>query len=179
LNKRRINEEAVEDGLKGKYCAVVSQNSGILTGPGFAPDFAKSPANVLEGSPIMSDSTSLYEKIGGATAIDRFVTLFYKRVNADPLLNPFFANTDMDRQMNAQRQFMTMALGGPVLRNDFDLAKVHQGRGIGLQHLTRFTEHLLAALHSAEIDPVNADEIVARVATWSSVVLGESGGVDG
>jgi hemoglobin len=128
---------------------------------------------------MMSDSKSLYEKIGGAPAVSKFVVLFYERVVADPLLAPFFANTDMEHQIEAQRKFMNMALGGPATQDEFDLAEAHQGRGIGREHLTRFTEHLLAALHSAEIAPADANAIIAQVATWSPAVLGESGGVDG
>ncbi len=127
----------------------------------------------------MSTPTSVYERIGGAEAINRFVVLFYERVTADPMLLPFFQNTDMDRQMAAQSKFMTMALGGPVLKSDFDLNEVHRGRGIRREHLTRFTEHLLAAMYSANVDRADADDVVSRVATWSAEVLGESGGVDG
>ncbi len=127
----------------------------------------------------MNEPTNIFEQIGGHEKISQVVELFYQRVMQDSLLAPFFAQSQLEQQKTAQRQFLTMALDGPVERSDFDLHRTHRGRGIRREHLTRFTEHLLAALQTAQVDAGPADQIIARVATYSSQVLGESGGVDG
>ena len=57
---------------------------------------------------------SLYQRIGGAPAVNAAVELFYAKVLSDNLLIPFFANMDM-RQIKAhQRMFLTYAFGGFV-----------------------------------------------------------------
>lgn len=38
---------------------------------------------------------TIYEKLGGAPAIEAAVPLFYKKVLADATVNHFFKNTDM------------------------------------------------------------------------------------
>ncbi|WP_235641400.1 hypothetical protein [[Limnothrix rosea] IAM M-220] len=42
--------------------------------------------------------STLYEKLGGAAAVDLAVDNFYQKVLADDRVKAFFANTDMDRQ---------------------------------------------------------------------------------
>ncbi len=60
----------------------------------------------------MTDS-SLYERLGGEAAITACVGMFYDRIMGDPKLSPFFDDLDMDKQINKQIAFMTMAFGGP------------------------------------------------------------------
>jgi len=55
---------------------------------------------------------TLYEAIGGFTAIDRLVTAFYKRVGKHPKLIPIFPD-DLTETARKQRLFLTMFLGGP------------------------------------------------------------------
>ncbi|HXG48336.1 MAG TPA: hypothetical protein VNO52_11980, partial [Methylomirabilota bacterium] len=38
---------------------------------------------------------SIYDQIGGASAVEATVEAFYERVLADPLLKPFFARTNL------------------------------------------------------------------------------------
>ncbi len=122
--------------------------------------------------------STLYEKIGGAAAIERLVDEFYDRVLADPVLAPFFANTPMERQRRMQKIFMTLALGGPEPDEPIDLYQAHRGRGIKRDHLTRFTELLLQTLESIGISNEDANKVIARIATYSDEVLGETS-VDG
>ena len=45
---------------------------------------------------------SLYTRIGGATAVQGTLDVFYKKVLADPLLSPFFEGVDMEKQRKKQ-----------------------------------------------------------------------------
>jgi hemoglobin len=122
---------------------------------------------------------NLYDQIGGAMGIETLMSSFYQRVLQDPLLQPFFAEAEIERLQKMQAQFFSMALGMPNVRDDFSLFEIHADRGIKREHLSRFTEHLLATLHDAGINESHSSEIVARIATYSPQILGESGGVDG
>ena len=61
----------------------------------------------------MTADASLYERLGGAPAIDAAAELFYRKVMSNPLLEPYFADVNMDRQVAKQAAFLTLALGGP------------------------------------------------------------------
>jgi len=41
------------------------------------------------------------------------VDIFYKRMLEDPRVSSFFKSTDMVKQRNQQKLFLSMALGGP------------------------------------------------------------------
>jgi hemoglobin len=77
-----------------------------------------------------------------------------------------------------QRAFFSVALGGPEPDEKISLYEVHQGRGIQVKHLTRFTEHLMNTLREIGVEETDANKIYQRIATYSNDVLGESS-VDG
>ncbi len=56
--------------------------------------------------------STLYEKLGGEPAIDAAVDLFYDKVLADERISQFFSNTDMARQRQHQKMFLSYAFGG-------------------------------------------------------------------
>jgi|SRR5699024_5495466 len=60
---------------------------------------------------------SIYKAIGGADAIDRIVSAFYKRVAKHPDLIPIFP-TDLTETAYKQRLFLTQFFGGPPLYNE-------------------------------------------------------------
>ena len=122
--------------------------------------------------------TSLYEQIGGAETIDKLIGRFYQNVLADPLLMPFFENTSIEKLTNIQKAFFSVALGGPEPDEKISLYEVHQGRGIQIKHLTRFTEHLLNTLREIGVEEDHAKKVYERIGTYSNDVLGESS-VDG
>jgi hemoglobin len=121
---------------------------------------------------------TLYERIGGKPKIERLVTAFYQRVLSDPLLMPFFENTEVERLKRMQIAFFTIALGGPEPSEMPSLVQAHRGRGIRRNHLTRFTEILIETLKSLDIDEHDINKIYERVATYSNDILGDTS-VDG
>jgi hemoglobin len=57
---------------------------------------------------------SLYEKIGGKSALDAAVELFYVKVLADDRVNHFFEDVNMNAQKSKQKAFLAAALGAPA-----------------------------------------------------------------
>lgn len=122
--------------------------------------------------------SSLYEEIGGEETIDKLIATFYRHVLADPLLGPFFENTSIEKLTAMQKAFFRIALGGPSPDIKVNLWEVHRGRGIERQHLTKFTEYLVAALSEIGVEEDSAKRVYERIATYADDVLGESS-VDG
>lgn len=73
---------------------------------------------------------SLYQRLGGASAINALVDGMYKKIFADPDLVDFFRKTDKEHQMEMQRQFLTYATGGAQEYHGKSMLDAHKGRGI-------------------------------------------------
>ena len=89
---------------------------------------------------------TIYDQIGGKTAITAAVDLFYDKVLADPVLTRYFVHTGMVRQKTHLRAFLAAALGGPDLYVGTSMATAHAGRGITNEAFDHVVEHLVAAL---------------------------------
>lgn len=68
----------------------------------------------IQGGIGLSSNVTLYEAIGGATAVRRLVEAFYPEVLKDPLLAPLFPE-DIRPVMEKQYMFLTQFFGGPRL----------------------------------------------------------------
>ncbi len=119
-------------------------------------------------------TVTLYERIGGKPAIESLITSFYQRVLFDPELERFFQHTAIEKLKSMQVAFFTIALGGPEPGFPISLREAHAGRGIGREHLSRFTEHLLDTLGEAGFGDEIALGVVGRISMYADEVVGES-----
>ncbi|MFP6582957.1 MAG: group 1 truncated hemoglobin, partial [Candidatus Hydrogenedentota bacterium] len=69
--------------------------------------------------------SELFEQIGGRTAVNAAVDVFYGCVLEDDRIKHFFDAVDMKKQRNKQRAFLTMAFGGPNNYTGLDMRKGH------------------------------------------------------
>jgi hemoglobin len=124
-------------------------------------------------------SGSLYEKVGGEAGIASMVGDFYHTVRADELIGRFFAKTDMTRLASMQKEFFSMALGGPVVYSGRPLSHAHHHLAIERKHFQRFIECLLQTLEKHQLTREDKDEILSRVALYADEVIGMGSGNDG
>ncbi|MCF6768595.1 group 1 truncated hemoglobin [Thiotrichales bacterium 19S11-10] len=92
----------------------------------------------------MSNST-LFERLGGATAVNTAVDIFYRKVLADDRVNYFFDGVDMDKQIQKQKGFLTMVFGGPNNYTGKDMREGHRhlvAKGLNDSHVDIIIEHL-------------------------------------
>jgi len=123
----------------------------------------------------MTDS-SLYERLGGEAAITATVGMFYDRIMGDPKLSPFFEDLDMDKQINKQIAFMTMAFGGPHEYTGRDLRTAHArliNRGLNETHFGLVAGHLIATLETLSVPRPLIDEVLSIVGTTKAEVLNQ------
>jgi hemoglobin len=90
----------------------------------------------------MDQGKSLYEELGGEPAVTAAVEEFYKRVLSDPDLEEFFAETNMEVQKKHQKNFLTLALGGPKSYTGKDMRKAHQHLKLNDTHFDLIKKHL-------------------------------------
>jgi hemoglobin len=125
----------------------------------------------------MTDTSSLYDRLGGSNGISDLVVEFYERVLNDPLLVPFFKNTSMDHLRTMQREFFTIATGGPS-EVVLPLKVAHGGRGIADKQYQRFVEHLLTTLENRGLDSGDVEAILDRLALEHDSIVDAPGQPD-
>lgn len=106
--------------------------------------------------------STLFDKIGGETAVNAAVDIFYRKVLADDSINHFFETTDMAAQHAKQKSFLTMAFGGPNNYSGDDMRTAHAplvARGLNEDHFNAVASHLQSTLQELKV----ADELIAEV----------------
>lgn len=119
-------------------------------------------------------SDSLYERIGGAPAVEAAVDVFYRRVLADPHISHFFDDTDMDAQRSKQKAFLTMAFGGPNEYTGKDLSDAHRDlvrRGMNDSHFDAVAGHLQATLEELGVPEAETGEVMTIAGGTRDAVL--------
>lgn len=112
---------------------------------------------------MATQSTSLYEQIGGQPAVEAAVDLFYRKVLADDRISHFFDDVDMDRQIAKQKAFLTYVFGGPANYSGQDMRRGHAHlieRGLNDSHFNAVIELLGQSLKELGV----ADELIGQVA---------------
>jgi hemoglobin len=111
--------------------------------------------------------SSLYEKLGGKEAVDLAVDNFYQKVLNDDRIKHFFANTDMQKQRNHQKDFMTYAFGGNDTFSGRSMREAHrelvENMGLTDVHFDAIAENLVTTLQELNISQDLIDEVVTIV----------------
>ncbi|WP_448570653.1 group I truncated hemoglobin [Trichothermofontia sp.] len=108
--------------------------------------------------------TTLFEKLGGAAAVDLAVDKFYERVLQDDRIKHFFANIDMAKQRQHQKDFLTYAFGGTDKYNGRYMREAHKAlveqQGLNGEHFDAVAENLMETLKEIGV----SEELRAEVA---------------
>lgn len=118
----------------------------------------------------MSTET-IYEDIGGREAVEAVVSDFYDRVLVDPLLEPYFEDTDTEQLYAHQVQFVSSVAGGPVEYDGRDMRTAHEGLGITGEAFERVAEHLEAALRANDVPEEHVATILEAFGSYEEDVV--------
>ncbi|MBT4740242.1 MAG: group 1 truncated hemoglobin [Rhodospirillaceae bacterium] len=118
---------------------------------------------------------TLLEQIGGEAAVDAAVDIFYKKIIADDVVQPFFANTDMDSQSRKQKLFLTTVLNGTSKGALSYMRRVHKGlvhdQGLTDVHFDAVAHHLQGTLEELEVPTDLIGQIMESVGGMRDAVL--------
>lgn len=118
---------------------------------------------------------NLYQRLGGAAAVDQAVDIFYRKVLTDDRINHFFDDTDMDGQIAKQKAFLTLAFGGPSHYSGKDMRAGHRhlvARGLNDGHVDAVIELLGSSLKELGVDDATIGEVAAIAEGARNDVLG-------
>ncbi len=123
---------------------------------------------------IQDSSSTLYERVGGNSAVAAVVNLLYDGIIKDPLLLPFFDGIDVRRQKSKLVAFLSTVFGGSTGYSGEDLRQAHGhlvARGLSDQHFDAVADHLQSTLEELSVPATLVEEIMAIVESTRNDVL--------
>ena len=103
--------------------------------------------------------TTLYERIGGAPAVETAVHIFYEKVLADDRVKDFFQDLDIVAQEQKQKKFLTMVFGGPNDYTGKDMRDAHSSLGLKDEHFDAVVEDLAATLKELGVSDADIGDV--------------------
>ena len=123
-------------------------------------------------SPMQAASPSLYDRLGGQTAITAVVDDFVGNVAADKRINGFFANTDIPRLKRLLVEQICAGTGGPCTYTGRDMRTAHTGMRITDAHFNALVEDLVKSLDKFKVPQREKDELLAVLGPMKPDIVG-------
>ncbi len=112
-----------------------------------------------KGKTVMKEK-SLYDRLGGKTAITAVVDEFVANVAADTRINKFFATTDIPNlKMHLVNQICE-ASGGPCKYTGRTMKETHKGMGVSSADFNALVEDLAKALDKFKVGEKEKGELL-------------------
>ena len=118
-----------------------------------------------------STTQPLYDRLGGAAAIDAALALMFDKLVADPQLAPYFEKVNLARHFAKVSTFICAALGGPQVCQGKDMRTAHARLSISADEFGRVAGHLSAALAELGVPADLAAELLAVVGSLAPEVV--------
>ncbi len=118
---------------------------------------------------------TLLEQIGGESAVNAAVDIFYKKIMADDVVSPFFANTDMESQNRKQKLFLTTVLNGTSKGTLSYMRRAHKdlvhSHGLSDVHFDAVAHHLQSTLEELRVPDDLLGQVMGAVGSMRDAVL--------
>ena len=121
--------------------------------------------------------SSLFDRIGGMTAVNAAVEIFYEKVMADETVSPFFRWVDMRAQSGKLKAFLAYAFGAPMKYTGKSMQNAHAHlveKGLNDLHFNAVAGHLVETLKELEVDQSLISEVAQIAESTRNDVLGKS-----
>ena len=118
-----------------------------------------------------TQSTTLYERLGGQDTIDTVVENLLYRIADDPEVVVFFANTNIDLFAESLASQLCDVSDGPCRYEGPPMDRAHQHMGLTDVHFNRLVEHLDAAMQEEGIALGARNELLGRLAPMYAGVM--------
>ena len=122
---------------------------------------------------------SLYERLGGMTAIRAVVDDFVARILADERVNHWFAHAASSPEMAAAYKakladFICQGTGGPCHYTGADIVSAHRGRGVTEEAFNAVVEDLKATLDKLHVPQKEQADLLGILGPMKPAVVQES-----
>ena len=109
---------------------------------------------------MTTQTKSLYDRLGGADAINALTESWVARVGGDDRANGKFVRTDIERLMKEVIDQLCEATGGPCTYTGRSMLETHAGMKVTAGEFDVVMQHLDAALDELNVPKTERDELV-------------------
>jgi hemoglobin len=106
---------------------------------------------------------TLYDRLGGAAAVEQLVDELSRRLLDDPRLGPAFAELNLDILQQHRAAYLTVILDGPEEYEGRSMREAHQPLGLTADDMDAFLVVLRGVLDDAAVDGPDASAIVRAI----------------
>jgi hemoglobin len=155
------------------YAAVLSLSLAFLVGAACSSDKNKQAGDTLAAI-TTSDTTanrSLFDRLGGKSAITAVVDTFVSRVAADTRINKKFARSDIPRVKAMLVDQICAQTGGPCTYTGRTMKEAHRNMGVTEGEFNALVEDLVAALNTFKVPKREQDELLAALGSLKSDIV--------
>ncbi len=169
LNKFKVGaaeQKELLNALAGLRPDIVESES-TATGGDLPANFKPAPPLAETGAPVAAApamSGTLYERLGGKTAISAVVDDFAGNVLNDPRINKKFARTDAPRLLANLKDFVCFATGGPCKYTGLSMKESHKNMGTTAGEFTALVEDLIKTLNKFKVGATEQKELLNALA---------------
>jgi hemoglobin len=103
---------------------------------------------------------SLYDRLGGGSAITAVIDDFVARCAADSRISPKFARTDVPRLKAKLVEQVSAATGGPVQYTGRSMIETHRGMQVTAGEFDALVEDLIATLNTFGVPEAEKAELL-------------------
>jgi hemoglobin len=129
-----------------------------------APVIAVTAAVVFSsagGASAQMAKRSLYDRLGGYSAISAVVDDFVANVAADKRINKFFASANIPRLKSRLVEQLCQASGGPCYYTGADMKTAHAGMGVRSRDFNALVQDLGKSLNKFKVPKAEQKEIAS------------------
>lgn len=116
-------------------------------------------------------TTSLYDRLGGKSAITAVVDEFVGNVANDARINSRFATTNIPRLKGHLVDQVCGATGGPCTYTGRDMKTTHRGMRISNADFSALVEDLVAALNTFKVPQKEQSELLGLLGPMKSDIV--------
>ena len=116
-------------------------------------------------------SGTLYDRLGGQTAITAVVDTFVARVAADDRINKKFARSDISRVKTMLVDQICAQTGGPCTYTGRSMKEAHAGMGVTDGEFGALVEDLVATLNQFNVPSAEQTELLTALGAMKSDIV--------
>lgn len=148
-----------------------TSSTGTTAAPAAPSTTTTSTAAAAASTGSLVGGKTLYERLGGDTAITAVVGSFLANVAADSRINSFFAKTDIPNLQKSVVLLLDQATGGPQKYTGPDMETVHAGLKITVADFNAFVEDLVKTLDAANVPAAEKQELLNLLAPMQPAIV--------
>ncbi|MCI0336300.1 MAG: group 1 truncated hemoglobin [Acidobacteria bacterium] len=119
----------------------------------------------------LAQDKSLFERLGGQSAISLVVEEFAGIVLKDDRINKKFAKSDANRLVSNLKAFVCKATGGPCAYNGRDMKIAHKAMGVTEGEFNALVEDLVKALDKYKVPEREKNELLGALGGMKAEIV--------